>query len=154
MPFRIAAAIFFLLTLTNLAGAAEPAIDVRLARQYFDEARALAGKDAGKLWGQSLAGPLLFADRKTRQVVANERDTEGVLQPDGHIFLGRLPDRQSIANTGMNWAGVRWTMVIWPPPQDATERGILLMHESWHRIQDRLEPVMHFGVPVDRAAAR
>jgi hypothetical protein len=120
------------------AGGAVPAIDVSRARQYFGEARALAQKDAGKLWGQSLAGPLLFADRKSRQVVANQRDAEGLLQPDGDVFVGRLPDRQPIANTTVTWVGVKWTMVGWPPYEDATERGALLMHESWHRIQDQL----------------
>ena len=29
-------------------------------------------------------------------------------------------------------------MVIWPLPSDANVRGVLLMHESWHRIQDRV----------------
>lgn len=138
MPFRILLPAMFFMSLILPVVAAEPAIDAQHARQYFEEARILAQKDAGKLWGQSLAGPLIFADPKTRQVVANQRDAEGLLKADGDVFVGRLPDRQPVANTGVDWAGVRWTMVAWPPPQDATERGILLMHESWHRIQDRL----------------
>src|SRR5262245_14001357 len=124
--------------MSSRVAAAESAIDVQRARQYFEEARTLAQKDAGKLWGQSLAGPLLFADRKSRQVVANQRDGEGLLRADGEVFVGRLPDRLPFANTTVTWAGVKWTMVVWPPYEDTTERGALLMHESWHRIQDRL----------------
>src|SRR5437588_12387913 len=105
MPSHIRALLVFFLTIAAPLGAAEPAINVHRARQYFDEARALAQKDAGKLWGQSLAGPLLFADRKSRQVVANQRDMEGLLQADGDVFVGRLPDRQPVANNAVSWVG-------------------------------------------------
>jgi hypothetical protein len=120
------------------AGESGPGIDCKLAERYFEEARLLAAKDGGRLWGESLAGPLLFADRQSRQVVANQRDAEGFLQPSDGVFVGRLPESETIANTSTTWAGVKWTMVMWPLPSDPAERGILLMHESWHRIQDRL----------------
>src|SRR5436190_23048533 len=107
MSFQISALFVSVATFALPAVAAEPAIELRRARQYFDEARALAQKDGGKLWGQSLAGPLLFADRKSRQVVANERDPEGLLQANGDVFVGQLPDRQPIANSSLTWAGVK-----------------------------------------------
>jgi hypothetical protein len=51
-----------------------------------------------------------------------------------------------IANTALEWAGERWTMLLWPLPENPLQRRALVLHESWHRIQD------HIGLPA-RAAA-
>jgi hypothetical protein len=115
-----------------------PPIDTTLAKQYFQEAAALAEKDGGKLWGISLSGPLLFADPRTRTVVANQADRDGRLTRDGSVFVGRLPATTNVANTSVAWGGVRWTMVMWPLPTDRHDRAALLMHESWHRVQDQV----------------
>jgi RNA polymerase sigma factor (sigma-70 family) len=116
---------------------AKPDLDA-LARQYFQEAQALWGKDHGILWGTSLQGPLMFADPSTRRVVANQADPEGNLKATGGIFVGHLPNEVGIANTSVNWAGVRWVMFVWPLPADKYERANLLMHESWHRVQEKI----------------
>jgi hypothetical protein len=138
----LTAALTLLATLAVPVGACaaepKPAVDLALARQYFEEARALWQKDGGRLWGVSLEGPLLFADRQTRQVVASQADKEDRLRPGGNVFVGQLPENVGVANTSTKWAGVQWIMVIWPLPEDKSERAALLMHESWHRVQDRL----------------
>ncbi len=113
-------------------------IDLAKARQYFQEARALCEKDGGKLWGISLCGPMIFADRGTRMVTANQADKEGKLALKESVFTGRLPDEENISNTATTWAGVKWTMVVWPLPEDALARARLMMHELFHRIQDDL----------------
>jgi hypothetical protein len=113
-------------------------IDRTLAAKYFREARALAARDGGRLWGVSLEGPLLFADPATHEVVANQADREGKLTREGNVFVGHLSPGQPVANNALTWAGVRWTMVAWPLPADPHDRAALLMHESWHRIQDRI----------------
>lgn len=119
------------------AQAAEP-IDLDLAARYFAEARQLWKADAGKLWGTSLESPLIFADRKTRRVVASQADREGKLRAEHGVFVGELPPTVGIANYSVEWAGVRWTMVAWPLPKDRADRAALMMHESWHRVQDKL----------------
>jgi hypothetical protein len=43
-----------------------------------------------------------------------------------------------IANTGVDWAGVRWTMVMWPLPENRRPRQQLMAHESFHRVQPQL----------------
>lgn len=116
------------------AGDAGP-IDFRLARQYFDEAEALSRRDAGRLWNKPLYGPMMFADHATRTVVADRADRDGNLRQEKDVFVGKLPPDHNIANTAFTWAGVEWTMVVWPPPADPLDRGVLLMHELWHRIQ-------------------
>ena len=121
-------------------------IDSAQAAAYFREARTIALLDAGKLWGVSLNGPLMFVDPQTRQIIANEPDKEGKLEKRGDIFAGILPESESIANTAVTWAGVKWTMVVWPLPSDEIDRPRLLLHELFHRIQDEI------GVPMTNPA--
>jgi hypothetical protein len=126
----------------RLAGqqASEPAcgIDMSLAEQYFREAEAASRSDAGRLWGAELYGPLMFVDRVTRTIAANRADAEGRLRRQGNIFVGKLPDEENIANTATRWAGVEWTMVVWPLPTDKTARVRLMAHEMFHRVQDEI----------------
>ncbi len=110
-------------------------IDTTLAYQYLQEAQALCSRDNGTLWGVSLCGPMLFVDRKTRTVVANQADKEGILTKSGNVFVGELPAKVNIANTAIDWAGVKWTMIIFPLPEDRYHRANLMAHELWHRIQ-------------------
>jgi uncharacterized protein (TIGR03067 family) len=109
--------------------------DRELARDYFQDAARLCQLDGGKLWGVSLAGPMMFVDPKSRLVFANQADADGLLKPDGPVFVGQLPESIPIANYSLAWAGERWTMVMWPLPSEVDRRRVLLMHESWHRIQ-------------------
>jgi hypothetical protein len=124
--------------LPKCAAAQGAGIDLAKAQQYFAEARALCEKDGGKLWGVSLCGPMLFADPGTRMIVANQADKEGKLAPKESVFTGRLPENENMSNTATTWAGVKWTMVMWPLPEDAMARARLMMHELFHRIQDDL----------------
>lgn len=120
------------------AADARQAIPVGDATRYFAEARRLSDADAGRLWGRPLYGPLLFADPATRAVVANEADAQGLLRADAGAFIGTLPQEQNVANTALDWAGRRWTMVMWPPPDAPYPRARLLIHELYHRVQDDL----------------
>jgi hypothetical protein len=122
------------------------AIDTTLASQYFQEAQALCSRDNATLWGISLCGPMLFVDRKTRTVVANQADKEGILTRSGSVFVGTLPAKVNIANTAIDWAGVKWTMIIFPLPEDKYRRANLMAHELWHRVQNQI------GFPSSGAA--
>ncbi len=101
-------------------------IDAAGARRAFTELEAMCAADGGKLWGRSLCGPAVFADPRTREAVRNDGSTTTV------------PDSIGIANTGVDWDGQRWTMVMWPLPQGVIPRRALLAHESFHRIQQDL----------------
>lgn len=118
--------------------AAVPVIDPVLAGRYFAQADSLCRADGGRLWGHSLCGPLLFVDRGTRAAVASRADTAGILEASNGAFVGTLPSDVIPANTATEWNGVRWTMVLWPPPANDTARGVLLLHELWHRVQGEL----------------
>ena len=122
------------------AVAQDPPIDNRLADQYFHEAQATCNRDGGKLWGRSLCAPLLFVDPATRTVVANQADKEGVLTRNGNVFVGKLPVKVNIANTAIEWSGVKWSMMIFQAvSEDKHRRAGLMTHESWHRIQNEID---------------
>jgi hypothetical protein len=125
------------------AQAASP-IPIDSAKAAFAEAKALCSADAGKLWGVSLCGPIMFVDAPSRSIVANEPDGKGVLARKDGMFAGVMPTDQNIANTAVEWSGKKWTQILWPLPDDARLRATLIMHELFHRIQDRL------GLPKQR----
>jgi hypothetical protein len=120
------------------AAQASPPIPLHAARRMFAEADALCAADNGALWGRSLCGPMMFADRATRFVVANRAASGSALVAREGVYVGYLPADQNIANTAFAWAGETWTQMIWPLPADRDERAILIMHERFHRVQSEL----------------
>jgi hypothetical protein len=119
------------------------ALTPEISRQCFREAQQLCEEDAGRLWGVSLCGPILFADPKTRAVVASQADSEGLLTPQEGVFVGTLPPEETIAGTVSEWAGVTWVMLPWPLPKEKRERRLMLAHEMFHRVQPKLGLVGH-----------
>ena len=112
--------------------------DTAIAASYFAEARALADRDGGRLWGVRLDGPMLFVDPATRRVVANQADAEGRLVGRDGVFAGQIDDDVAVANTAVTWSGVHWTMIVWPLPSDPGRRAELMAHEMFHRVQASL----------------
>jgi len=120
------------------AQTAGPPIDTVLARRFFREAAAATALDGGRLWGRSLAGPILFVDPVTRTVLTDSADAEGRLTPLGGYYTGQLPPSENAANTAFRWSGRLWAMILWPPTTDSLQRQVLFAHELWHRIQGDL----------------
>jgi hypothetical protein len=117
---------------------AGPSIDRVLASRCFQEVKAISDRDGGAMWGAPLYGATLLVDEATREVVANRPDYKNVLAPKGDVFVGTLPSEENVANTSVKWLGISWTMVRWPLPEEPLERDRLLIHESFHRIQETL----------------
>src|SRR5262245_36848080 len=117
--------IFLSLCLVNPAAAQ---VDQQRAETFFKEAATICQRDGGRLWGVSLCGPMVFADARTRTLATNQpRPTEE--QPLG------------FANAPIQWGGVRWAAYIWDFTAslgDARSRGMLMLHELFHRIQPDL----------------
>lgn len=86
-----------------------PAIDLVRARAYFSDFETQCSADGGKLWGRSLAGPFLFVDSATRDVVANQRGTSTFPTASHGVFVGTLTPAETVANTalGCNLNGTR-----------------------------------------------
>lgn len=134
-PRRFLTFAWFLCASMNSFAAAAPPFDPGQAKVWFDEAHRQCSADHGRLWGESLCGPMMFVDPVTRRIIANQADAQGKLQAEKGVFTGRLPDDVSLANSTVAWAGVSWAQMLWPMPADAGERRTLMAHESFHRIE-------------------
>lgn len=134
---KIALLVANLLVLTA-SSAAQSSIDTKLAAQYFRQLKQTADRDGGKTWGLSLYGPIMFVDPRSSNIVANQADLEHKLSPQDGVFVGKLPREINPANTAIDWAGVHWTMVMWPVSEFRQPRERLLLHECFHRLQKKL----------------
>lgn len=122
--------VLLLILLLATPQASQPApIDQVLAQQYFREAAALCARENGHLWGGALCGPMVLVDPVTKSIAANQP------VPDAP-----RPAAFGFANAAMNWGGTRWSVFVWQQFGPATEgqRGRLMMHELFHRIQPQL----------------
>lgn len=120
-------------------------VDPAGAADVFHQARAICARDAGAFWGRDLCGPMLLVDPVDRSVVANRADPAGTLKPSGDVFVGTLPATVILANTSIEWSGIRWSEILWPLPDDADQRHVMLAHEMFHRIQPALKMVLKEG---------
>ena len=117
-------------------GARAGTIPAAAAEAAFAQKHALCARDAGRMWGKSLCGPTMFVDAPSRAAVLDTA-VPGARR-EGSIYRVTLPGDIPIANTAVDYAGKRWSMVLWPLPDDAAKRAVLLMHESYHVIQPAL----------------
>jgi hypothetical protein len=119
----------FLITLLGATTAAEAQVQPELAKRYFAEATKLCERDAGRLWGVSLCGPMVIFDPAT--------GTRATSQPEPE---GPAPRFQSFADGPVSWGGMRW--FAWPlymlPEKDADARQQILLHGLFHHIQPQL----------------
>jgi type 1 glutamine amidotransferase len=118
---------------------ARPCVDsgaFESAQAAFLSLSALSRADGAALWGAPLDGPVLIVDPDTRVALANRSDAQGELVPlvDG-VWTAVLPAELQLANTALEWNGTLWSMLQTPLPEDAPQRDVLLVHESFHRLQ-------------------
>src|SRR5687768_18466626 len=59
------------------ATAAEAQVQPELAKRYFEEATKVCERDAGRLWGVSLCGPLVIVDQATGTRATSQPEPEG-----------------------------------------------------------------------------
>ena len=135
---KIVVCCWFLVACVTCVAAQSSAIDTKLAQQYFQQLEQTSNRDGGKTWGLSLYGPIMFVDPVSGSIVANQADRENKLVARDGVFVGTLPKEVSPANTATDWAGVHWTMVVWPVSEFRQPRERLLLHECFHRLQEKL----------------
>lgn len=126
-----------------LASSAQAAVDPIGATKVFAEARTICTRDGGALWGKSLCGPMLLVDPTDRSLAANQADAGGAFEHSGPVFTGTLGPAVVLANTSVSWSGTHWSEILWPLPEDAQQRHVMLAHEMFHRIQ----PALGMGWP-------
>src|SRR5438105_4042021 len=117
------------LALLGTATAADGQVQPQLAHRWFDEATKLCERDAGRLWGVSLCGPMVIGDPST--------GTRATSQPEPEGPPPRFP---GFADGPVSWGGLRW--FSFPLPMlvstDADVRQQNMLHGLFHRIQPEL----------------
>jgi hypothetical protein len=118
-----------LLVLLGAAAAANAQVQPRIARQWFEEATKLCERDAGRLWGVSLCGPMVIGDPATRTRATSQPEPERPAPP----FPG-------IVDGPVTWGGVRWFYfpLSMLAATDADTRQQNMIHGLFHRIQPQL----------------
>jgi len=115
--------------LTLLATPAVAQVDQQRAQEFFKEAQALCERDGGRLWGVSLCGPMVIADRRTQTFATNRPAPDGPRPP---VF--------GLVNAPVQWGGESWTAFMWDfvIGQTPSARRVLFLHELFHRVQPQL----------------
>ena len=118
----------FLVALLGAATAAEAQVTPELAKRYFGEAQKLCERDAGRLWGISLCGPLVIYDPASGTRATNQPEPEGP-----------VPRFSAFADGPVEWGGLRWFAIpLYILPEDAEKRQQSWGHPQFHRIQHQL----------------
>jgi len=117
------------LVLLGAAAVADAQVQPQLAERYFKEATTLCERDAGRLWGVSLCGPLVIVDQAT--------GTRATSQPEP---AGAVPRFSGFADGPVSWGGLRWFAfpLSMLPANAADERQQVMLHGLFHRVQPQL----------------
>src|ERR1051325_4739484 len=147
MRTRMPHAKVLLLMVTLLAAPMAAQVDQQRAQEFFQEAQALCERDGGRLWGVSLCGPMVIADRRT-QTLATSRPAPDAPRPPAF----------GLVNAPVEWGGERWTAFFWDfvIAQTPHDRRVLFVHELFHRVQPQLGLIApaHANEHVDAADGR
>lgn len=135
--------IILLITLSSIS-LSQDTTAIRVAKMCFSEVQELCDMDNGNLWNASFKTPFILVVPQTREIYANQPDKFDYLREIDGIYFGILPEKFGVANTSIKWADEKWTMVMLPVQEDQQNRDILLMHESFHTIQEDI------GFPAKR----
>src|SRR5215468_1122961 len=90
------------LVLLGTVAAADAQVQPKLAQRWFEEVTKLCERDAGRLWGVSLCGPMVIFDQAT--------GTRATNQPEPKEPPSRFP---GIADGAVSWGGLRWFCILW-----------------------------------------
>ena len=118
-----------LLVLLGAATAADAQVQPQLTQRWFEEATKLCERDAGRLWGVSLCGPMVIFDQATGTRATSQPEPEG--QPP------RFPGG---VDGPVTWGGLRWFYfpLSMLASTDADVRQQNMLHGLFHRIQPEL----------------
>jgi hypothetical protein len=103
---------------------------------YFKDIQQICNRDSGKLWGKELYGPLMFVERGTRRIVANQPDNEGILKSSNGVFTGIYPKELILSNAPVRFGGKQFAMTAIPPDSDKYRIETRAIHSLFHRFQE------------------
>jgi hypothetical protein len=126
------------------------------ATQYFRDVEELCARDDGKLWGKNLYGPLMFVDRASRKIFANQQDNEGQLKLKDGIYTGFYPKEQVINNSIIVFGGTIFATAPLPVEEDAYRIRTRSIHGLFHIFQNEagIKPSFFNIISMDQKEAR
>jgi len=107
------------------------------ASGYFNAVEGICNRDSGKLWGQNLYSPILFVERGSRRISANQADNEGLLKSKNGIFTGLYPKELIVSNAPVVFGGKKFALVPLSPNEDDYRIITRAIHSLFHRFQDK-----------------
>ncbi|MCJ7446913.1 MAG: hypothetical protein MUO72_04415 [Bacteroidales bacterium] len=108
------------------------------AVQYFKKIENICNIDNGKLWGKNLYGPLMFVDRSTRKIIANQPDNNGILKEKDGIYTGIYPKELIINNIAITFGGTLFALSPLPGEEDNYRILSRAIHSLFHRFQETI----------------
>jgi hypothetical protein len=126
------------------------------AISYFRDIEAICKKDNGNLWGKNLYGPLMFVDRPTRKIFANQPDKEGILKGKDGLYTGDYPKELIIETKPQEFGGTLYAMALLPPEEDVYRIKSRAIHSLFHCYQkaNGIEPAVFNAKHMDDKNAR
>ncbi len=103
---------------------------------YFKQIEEICARDSGKLWGKNLFGPIMFVERVTRRIVANQPDNEGLLKSKERVYTGLYPKELILSNAPEIYGGTQFAMVPLPAEEDTFRIKTRAIHSLFHRFQE------------------
>jgi len=106
------------------------------ASRYFKDIEQICNRDSGKLWGKNLYGPIMFVERVTRRIIANQPDNEGLLKSKDGVYTGLYPKELILSNAPVKFGGVQFAMAPLPTEEDEYRIKTRAIHSLFHRFQE------------------
>jgi len=126
------------------------------ASRYFKEIEEICNRDSGKLWGQNLYGPIMFVERVTRRIVANQHDNEGLLKYKEGVYAGVYPKELILSNAPVKFGGLQFAMVPLPEEEVDYRLKTRAIHSLFNRFQENkgIIPSPYNTINMDEKEAR
>jgi hypothetical protein len=106
------------------------------ATAYFKKTEDLCNRDGGRLWGKNLYGPLMFVDRNSRKLFANQPDADGLLKLKDGIYNGSYPKENILGTMAVKFGETLFGMAVLPPEEDDYRITSRAIHSLFHRYQN------------------
>jgi len=128
---------YFLIFLVSCKGEkTESYFTAEKATRYFKNIEEICNRDNGKLWGKNLYGPIMFVERASRRIVANQPDAEGLLKGKDGIYTGLYPKESLVSNAPALFGGTLFAMAPLPLEEDDYRIKTRAIHSLFHLFQE------------------
>jgi hypothetical protein len=126
------------------------------ATACFKNIEEICNRDGGNLWGKNLYGPLMFIDRTSRKIIANQPDNSDLLKLKDGVYTGLYPKEYIINTTAIDFGGVLFGMAPLPNEEDDFRIKTRAIHSLFHRFQETagIVPENFNAINMDEKEAR